>query len=90
MYIVVIVSILTNCFQAKYKDCKEEWSFCIPGFQVYDLLNSLEQPRKYDKEFGKSLDPGKVISGIIWLYIMYNNKIMFIILCFSVQDIFKL
>lgn len=59
-------------FQAKYKECKEQWNFCIPGFQVYDLLNTtLEHPRKYDKQFGKSLDPGKVISGII-LYIKYN------------------
>lgn len=59
-------------FQAKYKECKEKWSFCIPGFQVYDILNSaLDQPRKFDKEFGKSLDPGKVISGII-LYKKYD------------------
>lgn len=34
---------------------------------MYDILNNsaLEQPQKYDKEFGKSLDPGKVISGIV-------------------------
>lgn len=52
--------------QAKYKECKERWSFCIPGFQVYDLDNSaVEHPRKYDKQFGKSLDPGKVISGTL-------------------------
>ncbi|KAL5241414.1 hypothetical protein ACI65C_008824 [Semiaphis heraclei] len=52
-----------NDENAKYTKCKEQWSFCIPGFQVYDLLNSnLVQPQKYDKEFGKSLDPGKVIS----------------------------
>lgn len=48
---------------AKYTECKKQWSFCIPGFQVYDLLNSNSvRPQKYDKEFGKSLDPGKVIS----------------------------
>lgn len=65
-------------FQAKYKECKEKWSFCIPGFQVYDLLNStLGHPRKYDKEFGKSLDPGKVISGKI-LYKQFNTYFYFI------------
>ncbi|KAF0759697.1 inositol polyphosphate multikinase alpha-like [Aphis craccivora] len=52
-----------NDENAKYTRCKEKWSFCIPGFQVYDLSNSnLVQPQKYDKEFGKSLDPGQVIS----------------------------
>lgn len=58
---------------AKYKECKEQWSFCIPGFQVYDLLNStLEQPRKYDKEFGKRLDPKKVIS-VFKTFLNFNS-----------------
>ncbi|XP_025421410.1 inositol polyphosphate multikinase alpha-like [Sipha flava] len=59
---------------AKYKECKEEWSFCIPGFQVYDLLNStLGHPRKYDKEFGKNLDPGKVIS-VFKTFLNFNSE----------------
>lgn len=49
---------------------------------MYDLLNksTLDQPQKYDKEFGKSLDPGKVISGTIYTYKSTNNYLFDIVL----------
>lgn len=51
--------------QAKYRECKEKWSFCIPGFQVYDLASDSEseQLHKYDKEYGKKLKPEEVVRG---------------------------
>lgn len=39
--------------QSKYKLCKEEYGFCIPGFQVYRL--STGKLLKYNKEYGKRL-----------------------------------
>ncbi|XP_050420366.1 uncharacterized protein LOC126833216 [Adelges cooleyi] len=59
---------------AKYKECKEQWNFCIPGFQVYDLSDpNSEQLHKYDKEFGKSLDPGKVVS-VFKTFLNYDSS----------------
>ncbi|KAK6628153.1 hypothetical protein RUM43_001965 [Polyplax serrata] len=40
--------------EAKYRDCKRDLGFCIPGFQMYKLPTG-ELVRK-DREFGKSLN----------------------------------
>ncbi|XP_050544492.1 uncharacterized protein LOC126907336 isoform X2 [Daktulosphaira vitifoliae] len=58
----------------KYRKCKEKWSFCIPGFQVYDLADSnSEQPHKFDKEFGKKLNPEEVVS-VFKTFLNFNSK----------------
>ncbi|XP_052743207.1 inositol polyphosphate multikinase [Bicyclus anynana] len=39
--------------ESKYALCKEEYAFCIPGYQVYKLATGKLQ--KYNKEYGKKL-----------------------------------
>ncbi|XP_052751192.1 inositol polyphosphate multikinase [Galleria mellonella] len=46
----------------KYARCKEQFAFCIPGFQVYRL--STGQLHKYDKDYGKKLHGDKVIEAV--------------------------
>ncbi|CAH2092553.1 unnamed protein product [Euphydryas editha] len=48
--------------QSKYKQCKEEYGFCIPGYHVYKLATG--QLLKYDKEYGKRLH-GPAVSAAI-------------------------
>lgn len=56
---------------------------------MYDLSNSnLVQPQKYDKEFGKSLDPGQVISGIIFIINLTINNFIFYYIKFNIS-VFK-
>lgn len=38
----------------KYKACKQNLGFCIPGFQVYDVTTG--RIRRYGKEYGKKLN----------------------------------
>lgn len=47
--------------EKKYAECKLEYGFCIPGFQVFKP--STGTVKKYDKEFGKKLDKQKVVEG---------------------------
>lgn len=39
--------------QSKYAACKQEYGFCIPGFQLYRL--STGKLCKYNKDYGKRL-----------------------------------
>ncbi|CAH2232380.1 jg15318 [Pararge aegeria aegeria] len=39
--------------ESKYAQCKEEFGFCIPGYQVYKLATGKLQ--KYNKDYGKKL-----------------------------------
>ncbi|XP_050347566.1 inositol polyphosphate multikinase [Nymphalis io] len=48
--------------QSKYKQCKEEYGFCIPGYQVYKLATGKLQ--KYNKEYGKKLHGPMVRTAI--------------------------
>ncbi|CAH0720569.1 unnamed protein product, partial [Brenthis ino] len=48
--------------QSKYKECKEEYGFCIPGYQVYKLANGKLQ--KYNKEYGKKLHGSMVRAAV--------------------------
>lgn len=55
--------------QNKYKQCKEEYGFCIPGYQVYKLETGKLQ--KYNKEYGKKLHGHMVRNGeleIGWIF----------------------
>ncbi|CAG4944586.1 unnamed protein product [Parnassius apollo] len=47
---------------SKYKMCKQEFGFCIPGYQVYKL--STGKLQKYNKEYGKKLHGEMVIAAI--------------------------
>ncbi|GBP18056.1 Inositol polyphosphate multikinase [Eumeta japonica] len=48
--------------KSKYAACKNEYRFCIPGFQVFKLSNG--QLRKYGKDYGKKLQGQMVIEAI--------------------------
>nr|XP_034834617.1 inositol polyphosphate multikinase [Maniola hyperantus]XP_034834619.1 inositol polyphosphate multikinase [Maniola hyperantus] len=48
--------------ESKYAQCKEEFSFCIPGYQVYKLATGKLQ--KYNKEYGKKLHGSMVRAAI--------------------------
>ncbi|XP_041982457.1 uncharacterized protein LOC121735627 [Aricia agestis] len=47
--------------QSKYRLCKQQFGFCIPGYQVYRLATG--RLHKYDKEHGKRLHGGMVRSA---------------------------
>ncbi|KAM3957525.1 inositol phosphate kinase 2 [Aphomia sociella] len=49
--------------QMKYARCKQEFGFCIPGFQVYRV--STGRLHKYDKEYGKKLHGDMVREAIL-------------------------
>lgn len=48
--------------QSKYAACKQEYGFCIPGFQVYRL--STGKLCKYNKDYGKRLHSHAVKEAI--------------------------
>ncbi|XP_053610798.1 inositol polyphosphate multikinase [Plodia interpunctella] len=48
--------------QIKYAACKQQYAFCIPGFQVYQLATG--QLHKYGKDYGKKLQGDMVIDAI--------------------------
>ncbi|XP_068617527.1 inositol polyphosphate multikinase isoform X2 [Battus philenor] len=50
----------------KYRSCKQEFSFCIPGYQVYKLASG--KLHKYGKEHGKKLH-GQMVIGAIRNYL---------------------
>ncbi|XP_045522583.1 inositol polyphosphate multikinase [Pieris brassicae] len=52
--------------KSKYKKCKEEWGFCIPGYQVYRLDSGALL--KYGKDYGKKLH-GHVVTAAIKNYL---------------------
>ncbi|KAH0564690.1 inositol polyphosphate multikinase [Cotesia glomerata] len=42
----------------KYKEMKQTHSFCIPGFQYYDVMNGVLH--KFDKNYGKKMKPDSI------------------------------
>lgn len=56
--------------QEKYKTCKEDVSFCIPGFQVYKT--STGRLHNYNKEYGKKLNGETVKDGTLQISITYS------------------
>lgn len=48
--------------QAKYAQCKQQYGFCIPGFQMYKL--STGKLHKYNKDYGKRLHGHGVVDAI--------------------------
>lgn len=61
----------------KYKEMKQAHSFCIPGFQYYDIMNGVLH--KFDKNYGKKMKPDSIFEGNLF-YITYNYKIIIDIL----------
>lgn len=55
----------------KYRECRRDLSFCIPGFQIYSVTN--KQLSRYGKEFGKSLNKERAIDAIR-AFLNYDNK----------------
>lgn len=55
----------------KYSDCKQTLGFCIPGFQVFDVVRTSlstdgrTNVRRYGKEFGKSLNPHNLRDALL-------------------------
>lgn len=47
--------------EKKYAQCKEEYGFCIPGFQVCRLSTGFV--KKYGKDYGKKLNKEMVVEG---------------------------
>jgi len=48
--------------EQKYKPCKQNLGFCIPGFQVYDVSSG--RIKRYGKEYGKKLNETTVKDGL--------------------------
>ncbi|CAK1550331.1 unnamed protein product [Leptosia nina] len=48
--------------QSKYQKCKEEWAFCIPGYQVYKVDSG--RLLKYGKDYGQKLH-GHVVTAAV-------------------------
>ncbi|XP_048510648.1 inositol polyphosphate multikinase isoform X2 [Athalia rosae] len=48
--------------EKKYAKCKENYGFCIPGFQVYRLSTGFI--KKYSKDYGKKLDKEMVVEAM--------------------------
>ncbi|XP_034948306.1 inositol polyphosphate multikinase [Chelonus insularis] len=46
----------------KYSELKQTYSFCIPGFQVYDITTG--NLKKFSKEYGKNLNATTVIDAL--------------------------
>lgn len=67
--------------KSKYALCRQEYAFCIPGFQVYRIPSG--KLHKYGKEYGKKLHGAAVKDGeeYIYLYVAlettpYSSRIL--------------
>lgn len=60
--------------EQKYRPCKENLGFCIPGFQVYSVKNG--SLKRYGKDYGKKLTQHTIKDGKIVhsFYIKLNIK----------------
>lgn len=47
--------------ESKYVDCKQKLGFCIPGFQVYNILTG--KLKKMGKDYGKKLNEETLKDG---------------------------
>lgn len=56
--------------EQKYKDCKQNLGFCIPGFQVYDIKT--DRVKRFGKEYGKKLDQNSVRDGELLKCILFG------------------
>jgi len=46
---------------AKYKACKDNLGFCLPGFQVYSISSG--KVKRYGREYGKKLTADTIKDG---------------------------
>ncbi|XP_060804808.1 inositol polyphosphate multikinase isoform X2 [Amyelois transitella] len=59
--------------QTKYALCKQEYAFCIPGFQVYRLATG--QLHKYGKDYGKKLH-GEMVRDALKKYLNVSEGVV--------------